>query len=55
VRVLITGGMGLIGQATSHRLQKNGWDVRLINIEPESDVEDGRCSYRDIMDFDSLH
>ena len=32
MRVLMTGGAGLIGKATAERLIENGWDVRIIDI-----------------------
>ncbi len=34
MRVLITGGTGLIGKATSERLLQHGWDVRSFDLKP---------------------
>lgn len=51
MRVLVTGGTGLVGKATIERLVAHGWDVRVIGIEPEfaaAGVEYAQC---DILDF----
>lgn len=52
MRVLVTGGTGLVGKAVIARLAAHGWDVRVIGLEPEfsgpAGVAYARC---DILDF----
>jgi NAD(P)-dependent dehydrogenase (short-subunit alcohol dehydrogenase family) len=54
MQVLITGGLGVIGRAIARRLEQKGWDVRLIDIKPEAEVNDPRYAMCDIMDFEGL-
>lgn len=54
MRVLITGGMGMIGRAAAALLRGRGWDVSLIDIVPESDVSDPQYTTCDVMDFERL-
>lgn len=54
MRVLITGGMGMIGRATAALLRGRGWDVSLIDIVPESDVTEPHYAACDVMDFERL-
>lgn len=54
MRVLITGGVGEIGLAVSNRLAARGYDLRLIDILPESQVTNKHYRYCDIMDYQSL-
>ena len=54
MRVLVTGGAGRVGRATTERLVKNGWDVRVIGLEEGMDapgVEFVKC---DIMNYDEV-
>jgi len=46
MRVLITGGTGLIGKATAERLLAKGWQVRIIDkhIPPEAILDGALCS-----------
>lgn len=54
MRILITGGTGLVGRPISERFVSLGWDVRVIGAESEfglAGVEYAQC---DIRDVDSL-
>ncbi len=54
MRVLITGGKGLIGKATAERLIEKGWDVRLIDLQPEAAVNGAEYIPCDILNYDEL-
>ena len=54
MRVLITGGAGLVGRPITERLVRNGWDVRVIGIEPTCDIAGIRYTQCDILDFEAL-
>ena len=41
MRVLITGGTGLIGKATAERLLQHGWEVRSFDLKPPADNPNG--------------
>jgi nucleoside-diphosphate-sugar epimerase len=51
MRVLITGGAGLIGRAAAVHLQECGWDIRVIDLAPEIDLPDAEYNRCDMMDF----
>ncbi len=54
MKVLITGGAGLVGKSITERLGRNGYDVRVIGID-ETAALDG-VDYRrcDILDYPRL-
>ena len=54
MRVLITGGAGLVGRPISQRFVSNGWDARVIGIEPDCDLVGASYAQCDIRDFDAL-
>jgi nucleoside-diphosphate-sugar epimerase len=54
MRVLITGGTGDIGTATSQRLMANGWDVHLIDQKEAALFPGVSYAQCDIMDFEAL-
>jgi UDP-glucose 4-epimerase len=54
MRVLITGGAGLIGRAVAAHLTARGGDVHLIDILPEVDIPNVTYAPCDIMDFNGL-
>ena len=54
MRVLITGGAGLVGSPISTKFVENGWDVRVIGIEPDCDIDGATYTQCDILDFDAL-
>jgi nucleoside-diphosphate-sugar epimerase len=54
MKVLITGGTGDIGKATTARLLSRGWDVRLIGLEAEAPFDKVAYARCDIMDFEAL-
>lgn len=51
MRVLITGGLGSIGRVVAQRLQEHDFELRLIDIVDEAQVQDARYNRCDIMDF----
>ena len=54
MRVLITGGTGLVGTPVSEKFVRNGWDVRVIAIEPDCAIDGVQYTQCDILDFDAL-
>src|SRR4051812_19294332 len=54
MKVLITGGAGHIGQATSERLIQAGWDVRIVGLETEAAIPGAELVTCDILNFDDL-
>ncbi|MFN8561489.1 MAG: NAD(P)-dependent oxidoreductase [Anaerolineae bacterium] len=54
MRVLITGGTGLIGKATVERLVAKGWDVRVIDLQPEADLAGAEYVQCNILHYDDL-
>ncbi len=54
MRVLVTGGTGSVGKAVTKRLIGNGWDLRVISVEPQADIPGAEYVQCDIMDFPSL-
>ncbi len=54
MRVLLTGGTGHIGKATTERLVHNGWDVRVIDLNREAEVPGADYVTCDILDYDDL-
>ncbi len=54
MRVLVTGGTGVVGKALVERLVRNGWDVRVIGVEPETQLQGIEYTRCDILDFPAL-
>lgn len=54
MRILITGGAGLVGRPICQRFVSNGWDVRILGIEPDCDLTGAAYAQCDIRDFDAL-
>ena len=54
MRVLITGGAGLVGKPVSEKFVSKGWDVRVIGIEPDCDIGGVAYTQCDILDFAAL-
>ena len=54
MRVLITGGAGLVGKSTTERLVQEGWDVRVIGIEPPMQIAGAEYIPCDILDYPLL-
>lgn len=54
MRVMITGGAGLVGAPISRRFAQLGWDVRVVGIDPDCDLAGVRYAQCDIRDFDAL-
>ena len=54
MRVLITGGAGLVGSPICRRFVSIGWDVRVIGLEPDCDLSGVTYAHCDIRDFDAL-
>ena len=54
MRVLITGGAGLVGTPISQRFVELGWDVRVIGAEPGCDIAGVEYAQCDIRDMDAL-
>lgn len=54
MRVLITGGTGLIGKAAAERLIQKGWDVRVIDLVPTFDMPGVEYAQCDILNYADL-
>ncbi len=54
MRVLITGGAGLVGAPISRRFVELGWDVRVIGVDADCDLPGLSYAQCDIRDVDSL-
>ncbi len=54
MRVLITGGAGLIGQATTERLVQTGWDVRVVGIDADADLPGAEYHQCNVLNYDDL-
>ena len=56
MRVLITGGTGLIGKASAERLLEKGWEVRVIDkhIPPEAMLDGAEYVECDILNYADL-
>jgi nucleoside-diphosphate-sugar epimerase len=54
MRVLITGGTGHIGRATTERLVERGWDVRVIDLADEAHISGAEYAPCNILDYDNL-
>ncbi len=54
MRVLITGGAGLVGTPISRRFVELGWDVRVIGIEADCPIAGVDYSQCDILDVAAL-
>ena len=53
-RVLITGGDGRVGRAVTKRFVQQGWDVRVIGILPDVEIEGAKYTQCDIEDYAKL-
>jgi nucleoside-diphosphate-sugar epimerase len=54
MRILVTGGTGRIGKATTERLLQNGWDVRVLDRAAGVEIPGAEYVQGDILDYDSL-
>ncbi|MCY3831848.1 MAG: NAD(P)-dependent oxidoreductase [Chloroflexi bacterium] len=54
MRVLITGGAGRVGRPLCEHFARKGWDVRVIDLAPESSIAGVQYAQCDILDFDAL-
>jgi nucleoside-diphosphate-sugar epimerase len=54
MRVLVTGGNGLVGRALVERLVRHGWDVRVIGIEPEANLPGAEYTRCDLLNYAAL-
>ena len=54
MRILITGGMGELGQPTAKWLQSQGHEVRTLDLEITESIPGVDCRTGDIMDFENL-
>ena len=54
MRILVTGGMGEIGQPTVRYLLSKGYDVRVLDLEIPNDIPGADCRQGNILDYDSL-
>jgi nucleoside-diphosphate-sugar epimerase len=50
MRVLVTGGTGRIGKATVARLLQNGWEVRVLDLAENADIEGAEYVQVNILD-----
>ena len=54
MRILITGGAGLVGAPISRRFVELGWDVRVIGIDPDCSIPGLSYAQCDILDAPAL-
>lgn len=54
MRVLVTGGTGRVGKAVTARLVEHGWDVRVIGIERDVQIQGAEYVTCDILNYDHL-
>lgn len=54
MKVLVTGGAGNIGKATTERLLRQGWDVRVIGLESNVEIPGAEFVTCDILNYDDL-
>lgn len=54
MRILITGGAGLVGRPICERFARLGWDVRVIGAETDFALPGVDYAQRDIRDAESL-
>lgn len=54
MQVLITGGAGHVGTPISERFVSMGWDVRVVGIEPDCDLDGVTYAQCDIREYESL-
>lgn len=54
MKILITGGTGLVGTAVTARLIDRGWDVRVIGLDSAYEITGGEYVECDIMDYEQL-
>src|SRR5262245_53793375 len=52
MRVLITGGAGLIGRAITTHMLEHGWEVRVIDLVPDADLPN--YAVCDITDYEAV-
>src|ERR1043165_3756674 len=51
MKVLVTGGAGHIGKATTARLVRNGWEVRAIGVETGVELPGAEFVNCDILNY----
>ncbi|MCC6802358.1 MAG: NAD(P)-dependent oxidoreductase [Anaerolineae bacterium] len=54
MRVLVTGGTGLIGKATVERLVRSGYNVRVIDLQPDVEIAGAEYAPCDILNYDDV-
>ncbi|MBX3062000.1 MAG: NAD(P)-dependent oxidoreductase [Anaerolineae bacterium] len=54
MRVLVTGGAGRVGNATTRRLLDNGWEVRVIGLEDGIDIPGAEFVKCDVLNYEAL-
>ena len=54
MRILITGGTGLVGQPIARKCVENGWDTRVIGLESQCHIPGVDYAQCDILDADAL-
>ena len=54
MRVLITGGAGHVGKPICERFARNGWDVHVVDMAPDPQIEGVSYALCDIRDFAAL-
>ena len=54
MRIVVTGGAGLVGTPICERFLRNGWDVHVIDTAPDPGIAGVSYAQCDILDFAAL-
>lgn len=54
MKVIVTGGAGHVGKATTARLVRSGWDVRVIGLESGVEIPGAEFVTCNILNYDDL-
>ena len=55
MKILITGGAGRVGTPVTEKFVANGWDVKVIGVDPEAAIDGIEYAQVDITDYDAVY